>query len=164
MYIIICCFERISFVNNTFSVIWLILWIFFLLLSLPLLTMPTLKAIAFSVPEKKDPLRRSFFSYRPLAGAAPRSVLTQQQCCFALKMFAQKSCIYMLQHATTTKNWQRSFCGTVAKHRHLRSAEKTPSPGDRCLSKYSFTKLNSSDMDDRSPIPVGERWVNPLPD
>ena len=29
-------------------------------------------------PEKKDPLRRSFFSYRPSAGAAPRSVPTQQ--------------------------------------------------------------------------------------
>ena len=26
-------------------------------------------------PEKKDPLRGSFFSYRPSAGAAPRSVL-----------------------------------------------------------------------------------------
>ena len=31
-------------------------------------------------PEKKDPLRGSFFSYRPLAGAAPRSVPTQQKC------------------------------------------------------------------------------------
>ena len=29
-------------------------------------------------PEKKDPFRGSFFSYRPLAGAAPRSVPTQQ--------------------------------------------------------------------------------------
>ena len=29
-------------------------------------------------PEKKDPLRGSFFSYRPSAGAAPRSVPTQQ--------------------------------------------------------------------------------------
>ena len=29
-------------------------------------------------PEKKDPLHRSFFSYRPSAGAAPRSVPTQQ--------------------------------------------------------------------------------------
>ena len=29
-------------------------------------------------PEKKDPLRGSFFSYRPPAGAAPRSVPTQQ--------------------------------------------------------------------------------------
>ena len=28
--------------------------------------------------QKKDPLRGSFFSYRPLAGAAPRSVSTQQ--------------------------------------------------------------------------------------
>ena len=26
-------------------------------------------------PEKKDPLRGSFFSYRPSAGAAPRSAL-----------------------------------------------------------------------------------------
>ena len=42
-------------------------------------------------PEKKDPLRGSFFSYRPSAGAAPRSVLTQQKCCFARKTFAQKS-------------------------------------------------------------------------
>ena len=29
-------------------------------------------------PEKKDPLRGSFFSYRPSAGAAPRSVLTSK--------------------------------------------------------------------------------------
>ena len=29
-------------------------------------------------PEKKDLLRGSFFSYRPSAGAAPRSVPTQQ--------------------------------------------------------------------------------------
>ena len=29
-------------------------------------------------PEKKDPLHRSFFSCRPSAGAAPRSVPTQQ--------------------------------------------------------------------------------------
>ena len=64
-------------------------------------------------PEKKDPLRRSFFSYRPSAGAAPRSVLTQQKCCFAPKMFAQKcpsplvpanQNIQRYQHTTTTKN------------------------------------------------------------
>ena len=42
-------------------------------------------------PEKKNPLRGSFFSYRPSAGAAPQSVLTQQKCCFAPKTFAQKS-------------------------------------------------------------------------
>jgi len=30
-------------------------------------------------PEKKDPLRGSFFSYRPLAGAAPRSGPTQHK-------------------------------------------------------------------------------------
>ena len=29
-------------------------------------------------PEKKDALRGSFFSYRPWAGAGPRSVSTQQ--------------------------------------------------------------------------------------
>ena len=29
-------------------------------------------------PEKKDPLRGAFFSYQPLAGAAPQSVPTQQ--------------------------------------------------------------------------------------
>ena len=38
-------------------------------------------------PEKKDPLRGSFFSYRPLAGAAPRSGPTQQKC-MLLKDFA----------------------------------------------------------------------------
>ena len=43
--------------------------------------------------KKKDPLRGSFFSYRPSAGAAPRSVPTQQKCCFAPKIFAQKSCL-----------------------------------------------------------------------
>ena len=42
-------------------------------------------------PEKKDPLRGSVFSYRPSAGAAPRSVLTHQNCGFKLK-FQSSNC------------------------------------------------------------------------
>ena len=40
-------------------------------------------------PEKKDPLRGSFFSYRPSAGAAPWSVLTHQNCGNKLKSLNQ---------------------------------------------------------------------------
>ena len=46
-----------------------------------------MKHLERSGKEKKDPLRGSFFSYRPSASAAPRSVRTQQRC-----LFAQKSC------------------------------------------------------------------------
>ena len=42
------------------------------------LTHSLMKHLAKWEPEKKDPLRGSFFSYRPSAGAAPRSVPTQQ--------------------------------------------------------------------------------------
>ena len=58
-------------------------------------------------PEKKDPLRGSFFflpafgrccpsvsAHPASAGAAPRSVLSQQKCCFAPKMFAQSTFKY----------------------------------------------------------------------
>ena len=43
-----------------------------------LLTHFLMKHLERSGKEKKDPLRGSFFSYRPSAGAAPRSVPTQQ--------------------------------------------------------------------------------------
>ena len=45
-------------------------------------------------PEKKDPLRGSFFSYRPLAGAAPRSGPTQQKCMLLKDFAAQKTLKY----------------------------------------------------------------------
>ena len=44
----------------------------------PLRDEASLKRSGKNSPEKKDPLRGSFFSYRPSAGAAPRSVPTQQ--------------------------------------------------------------------------------------
>ena len=50
-------------------------------------------------PEKKDPLRGSFFSYRPLAGAAPRSVPTQQK--VLLKILHMQQLLVNTQHTTT---------------------------------------------------------------
>ena len=58
-------------------------------------------------PEKKDPLRGSFFSYRPSAGAAPRSVPTQQIRCSSNIAIADHfpSKTFSFKHHLTGEAW-----------------------------------------------------------
>ena len=51
---------------------------------------------------KKDPLLGSFFSYRPSAGAAPRSVPTQQTVYIVAPTSEQ---FYLFKHHLTGEAW-----------------------------------------------------------
>ena len=87
-------------------------------------------------PEKKDPLRGSFFSYRPSAGTAPSA----QHAFGALCLRRPPS---QLDRPCSPPDVPLTTGSTLL------------------LSTYSF--LWPDNMDDR-PYRVGERWVNPLPD
>ena len=79
-------------------------------------------------PEKKDPLRGSFFSYRPSAGTAPSA-------------------------PPPPPNWIALAPRPVS---HARLDRRCTYP---CIAlSYNHLTVNMVSL------PVGERWVNPLPD
>ena len=75
-------------------------------------------------PEKKDPLRGSFFSYRPSAGAAPRSVPTQQIRCSSNIAIADHfpSKTFSFKHHLTGEAWPA--CRAILPFHHTQNVCK----------------------------------------